>query len=336
MAKITDYQSILITGGTGSFGKRFVRRILQEYPHFERVVVFSRDEFKQYQMAQMFSPKQYPQLKYVLGDVRDADKLKSAFADIDVVIHAAALKQVDTSESNPLEFIKTNILGAENVIRAAVENQVKKIIALSSDKAVNPVSLYGATKMCADKLFLVATQSQNRVRSRFCVVRYGNVVGARGSVIPLFLQKKNEQKLPITHPDMTRFSVPVGVETDLVLYALEHSAGGEVFVPKTPSYRITDVAQAICPQCTYDIIGVRPGEKLHEELFTSIEAQNAFDTGNFFILYPPDYQMISNEFQKVNPQFAYASNTNTEWLSIQNIQEQMQAYWVAEGKDFME
>jgi UDP-N-acetylglucosamine 4,6-dehydratase/5-epimerase len=333
MAKITDYQSILITGATGSFGKRFVRRILQEYPHFERVIVFSRDEFKQYEMAQMLSPKQFPQLKYILGDVRDGERLKAVFTDIDIVVHAAALKQVDTSESNPSEFIKTNILGAENVIRAAIENKVKKIVALSSDKAVNPVSLYGATKLCADKLFLAATQAQNQIRSLFSVVRYGNVIGARGSVIPLFLKKKNEQKLPITHLDMTRFSVPLGVETDLVLYAIENSVGGEIFIPKTPSYRITEVAQAICPHCEFEIIGMRPGEKLHEELFTPTDAQNAYDLGDYFVLYPIDYQADKPlNFQKVNPDFTYASNTNSDWLDIDKINAQVAAYLAAEGE----
>jgi FlaA1/EpsC-like NDP-sugar epimerase len=306
---------------------------LQEYPHFERVIVFSRDEFKQYEMAQMLSPKQFPQLKYVLGDVRDADRLKAVFTDIDIVVHAAALKQVDTSESNPSEFIKTNILGAENVIRAAIENKVKKIVALSSDKAVNPVSLYGATKLCADKLFLAATQAQNQIRSLFSVVRYGNVIGARGSVIPLFLKKKNEQKLPITHLDMTRFSVPLGVETDLVLYAIENSVGGEIFIPKTPSYRITEVAQAICPHCEFEIIGMRPGEKLHEELFTPTDAQNAYDLGNYFVLYPIDYQLNSPiNFPKVPRDFTYASNTNLEWLDIEKINAQVAAYLSAEGE----
>ncbi|GAB4403929.1 MAG: UDP-N-acetylglucosamine 4,6-dehydratase (inverting) [Microscillaceae bacterium] len=332
MKSLESYSRILITGGTGSFGRRFVKKLLHENLFSGPILIFSRDEYKQYRMRQYFPAERFPQLRFVLGDVRDRDKLMEVFAEGDLLIHAAALKQVDTAEANPMEFIKTNVLGSENVIRAALAQKVRKVIALSTDKAVNPVSLYGGSKLCADKLFLAATEAQPVRHTIFSVVRYGNVLGSRGSVVPLFLEKAQlGEQLPLTHPQMTRFSVPVGVESALLLRAIAEGQGGEVFVPKVPSYRITDLARAIAPDLPTKVIGLRPGEKLHEELISAEDRARTQEFAHHFVVYPPAVckEMISSPPTLTLP-LAYVSSQNTHWLSPEQLQAQVQAYTEAE------
>ena len=252
-------KSILVTGGTGSFGRKFIRRILNQYPEVKRLVVYSRDELKQFEMQQEFGRNVQKSLRFFIGDVRDEQRLKMAMEGIDIVVHAAALKQVPTAEYNPFECIKTNVIGAENVVRAALAEDVETVVALSTDKAAAPINLYGATKLCSDKLFVAANNMTGSRQCRFSVVRYGNVMGSRGSVIPFFLDKRNSGVLPITHQDMTRFNITLDDGVDLVLHAIANSLGGEIFVPKIPSYRIMDVAEAIGPHCRHEVIGIRPG-----------------------------------------------------------------------------
>lgn len=318
-------QSILITGGTGSFGKAFVRTVLQRYPDLRRLVIFSRDEFKQYEMAQEFSEQDHPSLRYFLGDVRDAPRLRRALEGIDTVIHAAALKQVPAAEYNPFEFIKTNILGAENLIDACLQCDVRRVIALSTDKAAAPVNLYGATKLCSDKLFITANNIKGRRKLRFAVVRYGNVMGSRGSVIPFFLEKRKSGVLPITDPAMTRFNISLQEGVDLVLWALENARGGEIFVPKIPSYRITDVAEAIGPHCAHPVVGIRPGEKIHEEMITASDSYTAVDLGARFAILPTRANLNRERYceevggQPVAEGFAYNSGTNPEFLTVEQI-----------------
>ena len=278
--------SILITGGTGSFGKAFVKTVLDAHPKTRRLVIFSRDELKQYEMSQVFDPAIYPNLRYFIGDVRDDDRLKRALEGIDIVIHAAALKQVPAAEYNPFECIKTNILGAQNLIDACLECSVKRVVALSTDKAAAPINLYGATKLCSDKLFTAANNIRGQRDIRFAVVRYGNVMGSRGSVIPFFLERRKTGILPITDPEMTRFNICLQEGVDMVLWALENAHGGEILVPKIPSYRITDLAQAIGPDCEHPVVGIRPGEKLHEEMITASDSFNTVDLGRYFAILP--------------------------------------------------
>ncbi|TAE69591.1 MAG: SDR family NAD(P)-dependent oxidoreductase [Bacteroidetes bacterium] len=323
-------KSILVTGATGSFGLRFIKILLEKYSNIKKIVIFSRDEYKQYQIKQKYPAQKYPQLKFILGDVRDLERLKVAFEEIDIVIHAAALKQVDTAEENPLEFIKTNIMGAENIIQAAKYCQVKKVIALSSDKSVKPVSLYGATKLCADKLFIQANYEQNKSNTIFSLVRYGNVIGSRGSVIPLFLDKKNDNILPVTQLDMTRFSVPMGMESDAVLYALAHTQGGEIFIPKAPSYSIQNLIQAIQPTAQVQIIGLRNGERLHEELINEIEMPFTYENDLYYVIANTpklqNYFEINLEYKKVVNQFCYSSQNNPYQLSVSEIQKQIEDF----------
>lgn len=320
-----NYKSILITGGTGSFGKKFVETILLKYPEIERLVVYSRDELKQYEMAQQFSDESYRQLRYFIGDVRDKDRLSRAMEGIDIVIHAAALKQVPACEYNPFEAIKTNILGAQNVIEACIDNGVKQVVALSTDKAAAPINLYGATKLCSDKLFVAANNFKGNRDIKFSVVRYGNVMGSRGSVIPFFLNKRNEGVLPITDNRMTRFNITLAEGVELVLYALVNMWGGEIFVPKIPSYKILDVADAIAPDCRKLEVGIRPGEKLHEEMVTTTDAINTIEFEKYFVILPSvplwDIDEFSNTFSgKTCPDgFSYNSGTNTEWLTVEQL-----------------
>lgn len=262
-------KSVLITGGTGSLGKHLTKTIFERFPRIRRLVIFSRDEQKQFEMAQTYSAAKYPSIRYFIGDVRDVHRLEKAFKDVDYVIHTAAMKHVPIAEYNPMECVKTNVLGAENVINAAMNTSVKHVVSLSTDKAAAPINLYGATKLCSDKLFVAANNIRGKQDIRFSVVRYGNVMGSNGSVIPFFIKKKKEGVIPITDPNMTRFNISLQEGVDLVLYALEHAWGGEIFVPKIPSYKITDVAQAIAPDCKYEIVGIRPGEKIHEEMITA-------------------------------------------------------------------
>ena len=318
-------RSILITGGTGSFGKAFVRRVLRDEPQIRRLVVFSRDELKQFEMEQEFSTSDYPGLRYFIGDVREEPRLRRAVEGIDTVIHAAALKQVPAAEYNPFEFIKTNIIGAENLIEACLHNSVKHVIALSTDKAAAPINLYGATKLCSDKLFTAANNIRGKRDIRFSVVRYGNVMGSRGSVIPFFLEKRKSGVLPITDPAMTRFNISLNDGVNMVLWALENTLGGEVFVPKIPSYRITDVAKAIGPDCEYPVVGVRPGEKIHEEMITESDSLNTVDLGEYFAILPTssiysqEKYCEKNNGQPVESGFAYNSGTNPDFLDIDSI-----------------
>jgi len=319
-------KSILITGGTGSFGKKFVEMTLAMYPQVERLVIYSRDEMKQYVMEQIFSRSKYPQLRYFLGDVRDKDRLIRALSGIDTIVHAAALKQVPAAEYNPFEAVKTNILGAQNVIDAAITMNVNRVVALSTDKAAAPINLYGATKLCSDKLFTAANQFAGNRDLRFSVVRYGNVMGSRGSVIPFFIKERHKGILPITDERMTRFNITLEEGVKLVYYALQNMWGGEIYVPKIPSYRILDVAKAVAPECKINIIGVRPGEKIHEEMITETDALNTIEFKNFFVILPSfiPYWSITDFLKEFNGRycpegFRYNSGTNTEWLSVEEL-----------------
>jgi UDP-N-acetylglucosamine 4,6-dehydratase (inverting) len=319
-------KSILITGGTGSFGKCFLQTLLKKHEP-SRLVVFSRDELKQFEMAQQFSPAENPGLRYFIGDVRDADRLKRAMEGIDIVIHAAALKQVPAAEYNPFECIKTNVLGAQNVIEASLQSGVKDVVALSTDKAAAPINLYGATKLCSDKLFTAANNIKGHRDIKFSVVRYGNVMGSRGSVIPFFLEKKKSGVLPITDLEMTRFNISLQEGVDMVLWALEHAQGGEIFVPKIPSYRITDLAEAIGPDCERPVIGIRPGEKVHEEMITASDSFNTVDLGRYFAILPSAGDHSVESYCKAHggssvPQgFAYNSGTNPDFLTVKQLRE---------------
>lgn len=320
-------KSLLVTGGTGSFGKAFIRRILNEHKDLRKLIVYSRDELKQFEMSQEINQKDYPAIRYFIGDVRDRDRLKRAFEEVDIVIHAAALKQVPAAEYNPMEFVKTNVLGAENIIEAALDTNVERVVALSTDKAAAPINLYGATKLCSDKLFVAANNIRGFRDLRFSVVRYGNVMGSRGSVIPFFMNKRKDGVLPITDPEMTRFNITLEEGVDLVLYALENAWGGEIFVPKIPSYKITDLAKAIGPDCEHPVIGVRPGEKIHEEMITTSDSYNTVDFGEYYAIVPQTFRysleeyVEKNKVKRVESGFAYNSGTNDRWLSIEQIRD---------------
>ena len=279
-------KSILITGGTGSLGKHLTKNILSKFPKVKRLVIYSRDEQKQFEMAQEYPHNKYPAIRYFIGDVRDFERLKKAFSEIDYVIHAAAMKHVPIAEYNPMECVKTNVLGAENVINACMEMGVKNVVALSTDKAAAPINLYGATKLCSDKLFVAANNIKGKADIKFSVVRYGNVMGSNGSVIPFFMKKKKDGILPITDPNMTRFNISLQGGVDMVLHALETAWGGEIFVPKIPSYKIVDVATAIGPECKQEVIGIRPGEKVHEEMITSSDSFSTYDLGKYYAILP--------------------------------------------------
>ncbi|MEM1000637.1 MAG: UDP-N-acetylglucosamine 4,6-dehydratase (inverting) [Bacteroidota bacterium] len=325
-------KSILVTGGTGSFGKAFVATVLQRYPQVRRLVVFSRDELKQFEMQQQFPMAKYPAMRYFIGDVRDRERLRRAFEGVDYVIHAAAMKQVPAAEYNPTECIRTNIHGAENVIAAAMDNDVRKVVALSTDKAAAPINLYGATKLCSDKLFIAANNMIGHRDLQFSVVRYGNVMGSRGSVIPFFLKKRREGILPITHAAMTRFNISLDQGIELVLHALEHAWGGEIFVPKIPSFRITDLAEAVAPQCEVNIVGIRPGEKLHEEMITPSDSLNTLDIGDRYVIVPTsprwDLETFKNDFdaQPVPFGFHYRSDNNDKFLSVEQLRQEIRQH----------
>lgn len=318
-------KSILITGGTGSFGQKFTEMALRLYPDIKRLLIFSRDELKQYEMAQKFPASKYPQIRFFIGDVRDFERVKRACENVDVIIHAAALKHVPIAEYNPIECIKTNVGGAENIVNAAMDCGVKKVIALSTDKAAAPINLYGATKLCSDKLFIAANNFRGKRDLKFSVVRYGNVLGSRGSVVPYFIEKKKTGIIPITHEEMTRFNITLEDGVKLVMTALERSWGGELFVPKIPSYRIQNVARAIAPDAKIEIVGIRPGEKLHEEMITETDALNTFDCGSYYVINPSaptwDLESWQNTFKatKVANNFKYNSGTNDDWLTVDQI-----------------
>jgi UDP-N-acetylglucosamine 4,6-dehydratase/5-epimerase len=333
MALNLNNQSILVTGGTGSFGKKFVQTILNRFPDVKRLIIYSRDELKQFEMAQVFPHSKYKAIRYFIGDVRDAERMRRACEGVDIIVHAAALKQVPAAEYNPMECIKTNIFGAENVINAALDCGVKKVVALSTDKAAAPINLYGATKLCSDKLFVAANNMKGARDLVFSVVRYGNVIGSRGSVVPFFLNKRKDGVLPITHPDMTRFNISLEEGVDLVLHALEHAWGGEIFVPKIPSYKITDVAQAIAPDARQDIVGIRPGEKLHEEMITETDSFSTVELDKYFVILPATpNKWTTEEFLRafngkmVAPGFRYNSQTNDSWLTPEEIRQQIRLY----------
>lgn len=317
---------VLITGGTGSFGKQFIKSILEQYPLVKRIVILSRDELKQSELKQKYPVAEYPELRFFIGDVRDKERLIQACEGVDVIIHAAAIKQVDTAEYNPTECIRTNVEGAENVIHAALQCGVKDVVALSTDKACAPINLYGATKLVSDKLFTAANNIRGSKDIRFSVVRYGNVMGSRGSVIPFFLDRKASGVLPITHEEMTRFNISLQDGVNMVLYALEHHLGGEIFVPKIPSYRILDVAKAIGPECKLEVVGIRPGEKLHEEMITDTDSLNTIDLGRYYAILPSvsftyseEEYMKHHKAEKVPFGFKYNSGTNTEWETVEGL-----------------
>lgn len=318
---------ILITGGTGSFGKAFIAETLRRFPDIQRLVIYSRDELKQWELQQFYPEQDYPQLRFFLGDVRDHSRLVRALQGIDTVVHAAALKQVPAAEYNPIEFIKTNVLGAENVVQACLDTAVKRVVALSTDKAAAPINLYGATKLCSDKLFVAANNIKGQRDVCFSVVRYGNVMGSRGSVIPFFLEKARTGVLPITDPSMTRFNISLSEGVAMVLWALENALGGEIFVPKIPSYRIIDVAEAIGPGCQKPVVGIRPGEKIHEEMITASDSFTTVDLGDYYAILPSDgrlrscYRQAGRPVKPVVPGFAYSSGSNPQFLSVEQLRE---------------
>jgi UDP-N-acetylglucosamine 4,6-dehydratase len=317
-------KNILITGGTGSFGKKATKIILEKYKP-RRLIIFSRDELKQFEMAQVFPISQYECMRYFIGDVRDKERLYRAFQGVDFVIHAAALKQVPAAEYNPFEAVKTNILGAQNVINVAIDQGVKKVIALSTDKATNPINLYGATKLCSDKLFIAGNTYVGREQTTFSVVRYGNVVGSRGSVIPFFMKFKEKGYLPITDPQMTRFWITLKQGVEFVLWCLEHMCGGELFVPKIPSMNIMDLAKTIAPECETKIVGIRPGEKIHELMITRDDARKTLEFDTYYVI-QPDFMFWErrcswNGGQKVPDDFEYNSGTNPWRLTVDEMEE---------------
>ena len=325
--KKLPFSRILITGGTGSFGKAFLKTILKDYPEIERVVIYSRDELKQSELQRIYPQDKYPNIRFFIGDIRDRYRLQVALKNIDTVIHAAALKQVPAAEYNPIEFIRTNVLGAENLVQACLETDVQKVVALSTDKAAAPINLYGATKLCSDKLFIAANNIKGDKNIRFSVVRYGNVMGSRGSVIPFFIEKAKEGLLPITHTSMTRFNISLKESVNMVLWAIENSVGGEIIIPKIPSYKITDLVEAIGPNCEKKVIGLRPGEKIHEEMITRSDSFNTYDIGNYYLIFPGDrhldkvYEKKGIKASIVEKGFSYNSGTNSEFLSIEVLRE---------------
>lgn len=318
---------VLITGGTGSFGKAFIAEVFKRFPSIERLVVYSRDELKQWELQQSFPEDKYPQLRLFLGDVRDRERLRRALEGIDTVVHAAALKQVPAAEYNPMEFINTNVLGAENLVQACLDSDVRRVVALSTDKAAAPINLYGATKLCSDKLFIAANNIKGERDLRLSVVRYGNVMGSRGSVIPFFLNQAKKGVLPITDPEMTRFNISLHEGVDMVFWSFDHALGGDLFVPKIPSYRITDLAEAIGPSCEKPIVGIRPGEKIHEEMITASDSFATVDLGAYYAILPVDgvvrqaYEKAGITFTSFPKGHVYDSGSNPNFLRVEQLRE---------------
>lgn len=318
-------KSILITGGTGSLGKQLTKTIMKNWPQVKRLVIYSRDEQKQFQMAQEFPEIEFPAIRFFIGDVRDLERLKRAFIGIDYVIHAAAMKHVHIAEYNPDECVKTNIGGAENVIKASLSSNVKNVVALSTDKACAPINLYGATKLTSDKLFIAANNIKGNQEIKFSVVRYGNVMGSNGSVIPFFMKKRETGFLPITDLNMTRFNISLAGGVEMVLHAMYHAWGGELYVPKIPSYKITDIANAISPKCELKIVGIRPGEKIHEEMITLSDSFNTYDLGKYYVILPSitnwDLNIFKKTFNAVKVQegFSYNSGDNSQWETVESL-----------------
>ena len=317
-------KSILITGGTGSFGQKFVDILLKNFKNLKKIVVFSRDELKQFEMQKKYKDSDISKMRFFIGDLRDKDRISRALDGIDIVIHAAALKQVPTAEYNPFEFIKTNILGAQNLIDASLDSNVQNVIALSTDKAVTPINLYGATKLCSDKLFLTANNIKGNRKIKFSIVRYGNVMGSRGSVVPFFLKHKSKGYLPITHPKMTRFNLSLDQASETVLYAVTSNFGGEIYIRKSPSYRILDLANAVAPKCKIKIIGLREGEKIDEELISKNESQSVIDTNKYYIVVShtdkKSEKFYYKNFKKVKNNFIYTSGTNDNFLTVKELE----------------
>tara|TARA_Y100000591_G_scaffold199338_1_gene172416 strand:+ start:593 stop:1567 length:975 start_codon:yes stop_codon:yes gene_type:complete len=312
--------NILITGGTGSFGKKFLDKILQKKNNFRKIIVFSRDEYKQHILKKRFSNnKNFEKLRFFLGDIRDKDRLNIALRDVDIVIHAAALKQVDSAEYNPTEYVKTNVIGSQNIIECSIQNDIKKVIALSTDKASSPINLYGATKLCSDKLFVAANFYSGK--NIFSVVRYGNVFGSRGSVVEVFNNRKNKKIISITDKSMTRFNITLNESIDMVLWCLKNSYGGEIFVPKIKSYKILDLARAFSNDAKIKFIGVRPGEKINEELISKSESRTTIDLGKYYAILPDSKNFLKNKYKnkkKVPKNFSYTSDKNS-FLSISDL-----------------
>jgi UDP-N-acetylglucosamine 4,6-dehydratase/5-epimerase len=327
MTNLLQANSILVTGGTGSFGKAFITKVIKDYPLIKRIVVYSRDELKQWELSQQFPSETHPQLRFFLGDVRDKERLLRALEGIDTVIHAAALKQVPATEYNPFECIKTNVIGAENVVQASIESSVKRVIALSTDKASAPINIYGASKLCSDKLFIAANNIKGDRDLVFSVVRYGNVMGSRGSVIPHFIKQAKSGIITLTDSRMTRFNITLQDGVDMVLWSLKNALGGEIFVPKIPSYRITDIATAIAPSCEHRIIGIRPGEKLHEQMIISADSPSTIDLGSYYAILPSDQALLSLyhdsgiNYEKVAPGFIYSSEINESFLDVKTLRD---------------
>ncbi len=327
-------KSILITGGTGSLGKALTKTIFEKWPDVKRLVIYSRDEQKQFVMDQEYPHSKYPQIRFFVGDVRDKERLIRALNGIDYVIHAAAMKHVHIAEYNPSECVKTNIGGAQNVIDACLATNVKSVVALSTDKACAPINLYGATKLASDKLFVAANNIKGSNPIKFSVVRYGNVMGSNGSVIPFFIKKKKEGTgiIPITEPNMTRFNIPIQGGVDMVLYALENAWGGEIFIPKIPSYRIMELAEAIAPECEHRVIGIRPGEKIHEEMITPSDAFHTYDLGTYYTILPQkpawslDEYITQHNAKRVPDGFSYNSGDNDEWETIESLREKIKIH----------
>jgi len=325
-------KSILITGGTGSLGKELTKTIFQKWPDVRRVIIYSRDEQKQFQMAQEYPSAEYPAIRFFIGDVRDSERLQRAFEGVDYVIHAAAMKHVHIAEYNPDECVKTNIGGAENVIKAALATDVKNVVALSTDKACAPINLYGATKLASDKLFIAANNIKGSRDIRFSVVRYGNVMGSNGSVIPFFLNKRDSGELPITDPNMTRFNISLADGVKMVIHAMEHAWGGELYVPKIPSYRITDIAKAIGPNCEQKIIGIRPGEKIHEEMITVSDSFTTYDLGTYYVILPQVPHWSLDDYIKAHnavlvPEgFSYNSGSNEHFQTVEELKTEISAH----------
>jgi UDP-N-acetylglucosamine 4,6-dehydratase (inverting) len=312
-------KSLLITGGTGSFGKAFVNYLLKNKMHLKKIIIFSRDELKQFEMNKIFSENQYQNIRYFIGDVRDKDRLKLALNNVDIVVHAAALKQVPIAEYNPFEFIKTNVMGAQNLIESCLDSSVKNVIALSTDKASSPVNLYGATKLCSDKLFVAANNMKGKQNIRFSIIRYGNVMGSRGSVLETFLQQKKSGVFQITDKKMTRFNINMSEAIDFVIYCLINLKGGEIFVPKLPSFYITDLAKAVSDSCKTNIIGIRPGEKIHEEMISSYDSLNTIDLGRCFAILNQNNLKFYKDEKFLHPDFSYQSNTNNNFLNVAQL-----------------
>ena len=323
-----DNKSILITGGTGSFGVSFVETILKNFKKIKRLVIYSRDEYKQYMMEERFSPDKYPFIRFFLGDIRDLNRLSRALDGIDTVIHAAALKQLPKAEYNPDEFIKTNIIGAQNLIEACLSKNIDKVIALSTDKAAAPINLYGATKLCSDKLFIAANNIRGRSKTTFSIVRYGNVAGSRGSVIPFFKSISNQNNFPITNERMTRFWITLKESIEMVLWVLQYSKGGEIFVPKIPSFKIIDLATAINPEAKIKIIGIRQGEKIHEDLITISDSVSTYDLGKYYVILNYYSELIIKNYslkniKKVPDNFCYNSGSNSDYLDVNQLKERL-------------